>query len=534
MEVNDYLVIGSGCCGAMVAQTLAERGVKVSMLDAGIIQTESNNTPGVTFISIRNSPDEQENYLLGKQFESLGSIRKKNPVHLTPNRMFTTLDVERFLEWDQGDFHPVESLAKGGLGNAWGLGSYVYSSQELELTGLPVNDMQKAYQWVANRIGISGGADASAEYANNSLFTPEEAIPLDFNGARLWNKSIKKTKPLKQKGFTIGRTPLAVSTNSSKNGQNYQQNDLDFYETGITSAFRPINVINALQANGSLQYIPDQLVLSYSEQQGFIRVETLNIKTNERKHFSCKKLILAAGALGSARIVMRSSGVERLPVLCNPYTYIPSMQPKLLGVANTGYQTGLAQLSLYYDLKGNHSEVAMGSLYSYRSLMGFRLMREFPLDFKSGMNWVKLLQPALNITGIFHPEFPGPKKFMQRIADPSHPVGDKFTSTYELSDEENQRISKSEKEFSKALRQIGTYPLKVQRNKHGASIHYGGTLPFIQQAGDIPGVRQNGRLHGTQNVFVADGSGFRFLSGKGLTLTLMAYAHYVAHKALED
>lgn len=534
MEINDYLVVGSGCCGAVVAKTLAEKGVKVCMLDAGITQTKFNDKPDSSFVSIRNSAQGQEDYLLGKQFESLGSIRKKNPVHLTPNRMFTTKDVDRFLVWDRGDFHPVESLAKGGLGNAWGLGSYVYSKQELALTGLPVAEMQEAYRWVAERIGISGGQDDSAEFANNGLFTPEDAIPLDFNGARLWDNCIKKAKSLKQTGITIGRTPLAVSTQSDKNGQHYQKNDLDFYETGITSAFRPINLINLLQQNGSLHYILNQLVLSYWKENEFIRVETLDIKTNEKKSFYCRKLILAAGALGSARIVMRSSNIERLPLLCNPYTYIPSLQPKLLGAANTGYQTGLAQLSLYYDSKGDHSEIAMGSLYSYRSLMGFRLMREFPLDFKSGMNWVKLLQPALNITGIFHPEFPGPQKFMQRIPDPTNPIGDKFTSSYVLSDQENQRIAQSEKHFKRALRAIGTFPLKVQRNKHGASIHYGGTLPFTDHTGDTPGLHQDGRLQGTQNVFIADGSGFRFLSGKGLTLTLMAYAHYVAGKALED
>ncbi len=41
----------------------------------------------------------------------------------------------------------------------------------------------------------------------------------------------------------------------------------------------------------------------------------------------------------------------------------------------------------------------------------------------------------------------------------------------------------------------------------------------------------DGRLHGTANVWVADGSGFRFLPAKGVTLTLMANAHRVAEAA---
>jgi hypothetical protein len=41
-------------------------------------------------------------------------------------------------------------------------------------------------------------------------------------------------------------------------------------------------------------------------------------------------------------------------------------------------------------------------------------------------------------------------------------------------------------------------------------------------------------LGGTKNVFVADGSGFKYLPAKGLTLTLMANAHLVALNSLKE
>jgi hypothetical protein len=530
MEISEYIVIGSGCCGAIAAKTLIDKGIKVTLLDTGVVQEEQLNT-SQSFIDIRKNDVNQIDFLLGKNFESLGSLQKKNPVHLTPNRQFTTAKVEDYLVWEDGDFNPIESLAKGGLGNAWGLGSYVYSDNELKQTGLPVAELRSAYQWLSSFIGISGGNDSSSDYANGKLFSPQQAIPLDFNGQRLWNNLQKKQNRLAQKNFIIGRTPLAISTENKLNGDKYPANDLDFYETGITSAFRPINTIQQLQKTGLLNYHAHQLVMRFKEQNGVVELETLDILSNETKKYFCKKLILAAGALGTARIVMRSTNITKLPLLCNPYTYIPSLQFPLLGHANVGYQTGLAQLSLYYDLDNTHTNVAMGSLYSYRSLMGFRLMREFPLDFKSGQQFVKFLQPALNITGVFHPEFPGNNKYMELVKDNQTLSGDKLKSCYQLNEQEEAQIIKTEKAFKSALRQLGTIPLKVQRNKHGASIHYGGTLPF--NTTQTPTHTNNGRLTNYQHVFVADGSGFQFLSGKGLTLTLMAYAHHVAKQASE-
>lgn len=533
MELNDYIVVGSGCCGAIAAKTLTDKGLKVLMLDAGILPSQKLESKFENFSDIRQNEENQTVYFLGNHFDSIGNIQKKNPIHLTPNRQFVTDMVEKYLVWKGNDFNPIESLAKGGLGNAWGLGSYVYSDKELEETGLSVAESQKAYKWLSSFIAISGGNDHSAPYANNNLFQPQKSIPLDFNGERLWRNLEKKKEKLKSLGFIIGRTPLAVSTDNEMNGEKYTEDDLDFYSIGKSSAFRPFNLVENLEKGGLLNYKRNQLVLSFTESEDYITVETLDISTNEKKAFTCKKLILATGALSTGRIVMRSMNVNKLPILCNPYTYIPSIQIPLIGNENINYQTGLAQISMYYDIEQNHKRIAMGSTYSYRSLMGFRLLREFPLDMKGGIKFLKLVQPALNITGVFHPEYGSDKKFIERVSDDHSITGDALRSTYLLSDEELKVIHATEDKFKKALKSLGTIPLKVVQNKHGASIHYGGTLPFAEKEQQSPSINKNGHLNGFKNVFVADGSGFKFLSGKGLTLTLMAYSHIVASNTVE-
>ena len=80
---------------------------------------------------------------------------------------------------------------------------------------------------------------------------------------------------------------------------------------------------------------------------------------------------------------------------------------------------------------------------------------------------------------------------------------------------------------------MGCQPIKTIYTPHGGSIHYAGTLPF-SESGEKFTIHSNGKLAGTKNVFVADGSGFNYLPAKGLTFTLMANAYNVAKNAMKN
>ena len=80
---------------------------------------------------------------------------------------------------------------------------------------------------------------------------------------------------------------------------------------------------------------------------------------------------------------------------------------------------------------------------------------------------------------------------------------------------------------------LGCFAIKRVDPGIGASIHYAGTLPFNKEE-ELLTLSYNGRLNGTKNVFVADGSGFSYLPAKGLTLSLMANAHSVAKNVLKN
>jgi len=188
---------------------------------------------------------------------------------------------------------------------------------------------------------------------------------------------------------------------------------------------------------------------------------------------------------------------------------------------------------MFHDERGDNFDVGMAVLFSYRSLLLFKLMKETPLNFEDARIVMQYLQSAFIIAGIHHPEKPSPSKFVRLKPSAGSPTGDMLSGQYTLSDGELAANGARERKLKWALRTLGCQPLRTIHVPHGGSIHYAGTLPF-DGSGRPFTLGRNGLLSGTRSVFVADGSGFRYLPAKGITFTLMANAHCVALEALKN
>ncbi|MCG3166508.1 MAG: hypothetical protein POELPBGB_02287 [Bacteroidia bacterium] len=534
-EIHPYIVVGSGCTGAMAAQTLVEAGVKVLMLDAGNTDdTYEKLIPEKDFTAIRQTEETQGDYLLGKKFESISWANIGSGSQLTPPRKYMVKEVEKFLEIVSQTFFPVQSLAYGGLGNGWGLGSCVFSGKELEAAGLHAAKMNAAYQTVANRIGISGAQDDIAAYTTAHLNNIMPPAPVDSNQEHLRTNYNRKKEWFAQNNFFLGRTALALITKDKDHRKAYQPKDLDFYSDKDQSAYRPWITVNELKKKNNFTYKGGIIVKQFNElENGEVEIITWNKQKNEEEIFRTQKLVLAPGVLATARIILRSFPEENqtLPLLCNPYAYFPCINVSQLGKTFERNTSGFAQLSLFHDSGMQGDDIAMASLYSYKSLMLFRIIKEAPVNFRDGISLMNFLMPAFVIMGLFHPEKSGGKKSLSLLKDTSKITGDSLQAEYLLSETEKQKISGRNRLFKKAMSKLGAYPVKMIDPGMGSSIHYAGVLPFEKQEKPFT-LSPDGKLRGTKNIFVADGSGFRFLPAKGLTLSLMANAHNVAQNAL--
>lgn len=531
MSVHEFIVVGSGATGSMAAQTLCENGSAVLLLDGG--QRDERYAGAIadrSFVELRESDESQHRYFLGDRFEGILPGPVRTAAQLTPPRQFLIEGAERFLPVDSEDFLPMESLALGGLGSGWGLGCCVFSAPELQKAALPQDAMRDAYQVVASRIGISGADDDARPYTYDGLHGVQPALPMDPTAAALYAGYSRKRAALHAGDFSLGRPALALLSRDRDGRRASARNDMEFYSDAGQSAWRPWIAIERLRNNPRFTYAPNTLVTRFEEGEDGVRVMCLNMQTGQEVVHRCRTLVLASGTLGSARIVLRSMRVPgaTLPLLCNGYSYVPCIVPSRIGRAMPDRNIGLCQLVLFHDPRRAGDDIAMASLYTYRSLLLFRILRESGLNFKDARPIMRYLLSGLIIMGIHHPESYGPEKFVRLDADANAPTGDRLHVRFRPAQAETDRMSARERGYMRAMRAMGAWPVKRLRPGSGSSIHYAGTLPFAQDGRPFT-LDPTGRLGGTRNVYVADGSGFRYLPAKGLTLSLMANAHRVAH-----
>ncbi len=536
MKIHDYIVVGSGCSGAIAAQTLVESGVDVTMLDTGIINKDDNSIPkDESFYSLRNNDPDQYKYFIGDKGQGLSWGKISKGAQVTPPRQYITKHVDKLTPIKSRTFSPLESLSYGGLGLGWGLQCWAYSDSDIQKVGLEAPRVREAYEVIAKRIGISATKDSAAKYTIGNLQNYQKSANEDRNHRLILNKYAKQQKKLQGKGIFIGRTPLALITSKVNGRKEYRYLETDFYSDADKSAWRPWITVDRLRRKKNFTYIGDTLVTSFKEKGDIVEVHTINIENNKNIIFKCRNLILASGALGTARIVLRSQAKEgvKVPLLSNPHSYIPCIQPRMLGKGYEKKKLGFGQVSYFIDTEGNDSGLSVASSYSYQSLMLFRIINQLPLNFADGRIISRFLTPGLVIMIAQHPDSQSPNKYLRLVKDKSSVTGDRMEAKYTPSQDEEETWDKREREYVSAMRKLGTYPLKRVKTEHGSAIHYAGTLPFSEKPKPLH-LDKSGRLHKTKHVYIADSSGFLFLPGKGLTFTLMANAHIVACNVLKE
>lgn len=530
----DAIVVGSGPSGAQAACRLVDSGLQVALVDIGNTDNEyAHLVPDASFSEIRQADPDQRIYFLGKNEEGIPSGSIGVAAQLTPPRQYVVRDNERWLRRRSETFDSIESVALGGLGAAWGAGCFTYDRDELDKAGLDDDEMQPHYETVAERIGVSGPQQGS--FARRACRLPNLLPPLeiDSNAESILAGYEKKSESLNRRGLFMGRTPLAVLSRDYKGRQANPYFDMDFWSDSRGSVYRPQYTIEELKRRDNFIHIPRSLVVRFTESpvEG-AQVYIQNVDTEQQHRLSCRRLVLAAGALGSARIALRSLeqyNVE-VPVLSNPYSYLVCVNLRMLGRAARDRRHSLAQLSILLDDRPGSGESISAQIFSYRSLLLFRLVQQMPLPVWAGLQAARILVSSLAIVGVHHADSSSP---LRRAALRRESERDCLEINY-LREEERLASERSRRaKLAEHLIGLGCVPLRSIPMRYGSSIHYAGTLPVSAEDRPLTTTPQ-GRLRGTQNVFVADGSVLAFLPAKGLTFTIMANADRIAKGIAEQ
>jgi hypothetical protein len=522
--MSDVIVVGSGASGVHAAAPLLDAGLDVLLLDFG--NTDQHYAPLIPpkpFFELRRTDPEQHRYFLGDHFEGVPFGPVRVGAQLTPPRLFISRDSRTHMPVRSDTFSATESLALGGLAAGWGAGVFPFSDAELD--PLTRAELEPHYRAVADLIGVSGARDDLLPVFGDlpGLMPP---LAVDTNSACVLARYERRRAAFNSAGFALGKTRLAVSTEAHRGRGPHGYLDMDFWSDADRSVYRPRWTLEELRTNPRLVYLDRRLVEAFIEHENEVVVRARDTARDQVETHRARALILAAGTFSTARIVLRSleRWDARVPVLCNPYSYVPVLNLGAIGKPQTERRHSLAQLTAIYQ-PPDHSGLVQTQLYSYRSLLNFKLIKEAPLGHREAIELFRVLTPLLGILGISHDDRPGPTKFgcLERGGEGR---ADRFEIEYRPTDEEQSRHRRHEAAVTSFFRRLGCVPLRLIRPGHGSSIHYAGTFPLSTSNRPLTTDR-DGLLAGTRRVHIADGSVLRYLPAKGLTFTLMANARRI-------
>jgi choline dehydrogenase-like flavoprotein len=463
--------------------------------------------------------DLADQFILGHKLESLHNVAGAylSPKLKSPLMRFITDGWKALTPLVQDGFDGQLTLARGGFANAWGAGAYEFNDVDLE--GFPIarRELESAYAMLSKRIGVSGARDDL--YADFGT-TSELQAPLELSSAirRLLARYEKNRSRFAREGIKIGEARLAVLSKPLGQRQEHHRRNLEFFRPDLESVFNPAPEFQRWSTEGSIDYRDGHLVRRFAESTDGITVSCQRLGDGQTIEFEARSLILAAGAINSARIALasRNDREAKLPLLDNPISYVPFLDLLQLG---RRFEPGVfagAQLNLIFDYAGQRLQ---GSLYDLFGVLRSDLLFDFPLDARSALAAGGDLLSAMMIVQFFYPDRPHPNNFLS--------LGE--GGALRIHRGANTERGSAERALIRLMRRVGlvSAPVLCKYPAPGNSFHYAGTLPMRERPGQYE-TDPMGRLNPYRNVFVADSATFPRLPAKNHTFTMMANALRIA------
>ena len=519
--MHPVIIVGSGPAGVAAALECSTNGIKPLLLDVGGEKNNSSMIKGNLY-AYRKQHD-CFTLLIGEKFQRLSNLTNEKPVPLkltAPNMEYVTRDAQRFSPIEERDFHAIQSFTTGGLANAWSAGLYRYNDHDLEAFPFQQNDLAPYFDTLTQEIGISGTDDDLTPFFGSTAFL-QPPLTLPNNAKKLYRRYQRKRDAFHRFGFYLGHPRVCVLSKAKDGRPPCDYSNMEFWQD-LPYIYTPLMTLERLVDGNKVIYRKGVLVTSWREVSDGIWIECIQTKTGQPIRFKAKKLILAAGAINTAKIVLRTyqDFHTKLPLLDNPTLQVPFILPSSVGHRLEIDGFGLVALNLIWDSIPFNC-IAQGTILELTSLMRADFFADLPFSAAANLTFIRYLSPAMVGMQLF---FPGS---MQRpsllsLQKNGHLHIQGRPNTIDLT-----KIQGLLRHF----RRLGawSHPWLVKKVPTGYGIHYAGTLPLRFSPVRYYECDPFGRLYGTQHVFVADSSGFPMLPAKNMSFTMMANAMRIAH-----
>jgi choline dehydrogenase-like flavoprotein len=539
--MEQVVVVGSGASGVHFALTLLRKGYRVLMLDVGR-GSRAALRPDADFATLKAELPDPAAYLLGNDYGSLILPGNKSEYYgFPPSKEYVFAPTEEF-RYQATGFAPLFSFAAGGLAQAWTGGCYPFNDRDLEEFPFRYRELAPYYAEVAERIGITGIRDDMEPFfpLHDSLSSP---LTLDEHSQRLLDSYRGISNRLNRAyNFYMGRSRIAVLSASRDGRRPCDYSGRCLWGCPGESLYTPSITLRECQRYETFTYQPGMYVSHFRYAAGG-KVKSVLARSSDDgalNEIPVGTLVLAAGALGSSRIVLESIArdtgqVQTLAGLMdNRQVLLPFLN---LGMIGRPYETNTYQ---YHQLAigvpgATSSDYVHGLVTTLKTALIHPIVQSLPFDLGTSLKVFRNIHSALGIVNVNFSDHRRPANAVT-LGKAGGPLGDReLVIEYTAHSDEPARLRRAIRSFQKAMRQIGCFVPGFMSHVRpmGASVHYAGLLPMSAEGRPFT-CTPWGQSRDFENLFVVDGTSLPSLPAKNLTFTLMANAVRVASLSFEN
>ncbi len=528
-----HIVVGSGHAGIACAVKLVEAGVTVKLIDGGghLEQATQFRVAAMASLDKKAWSEEQRAFVKGNVSASAKGIQVKKVFGSDfPFRDVDTVSPRR----SSYIGHLTPSLAIGGFSNVWGAAALPFSAQDLKGWPVTAAELEPHYASVTSFMKLSGQHDDLEE-----LFpSPKEEFSVlepSRQGKRILAALQKRRTKIRENGFVFGTPRLAVKgnpRNSTENTTGCSYCGLCLFGCPYGHIYSTNDTLAYLKTFSNFEHVPGIVIEKMEESGGRVTLSGYARLDGSPVSYGASKVFLAAGILGTAKILMKSLEMYNTPVKLKVSEYF--MLPLLSIIGTRGVQAEelhtLSQVFLECVSKdiGEHS--AHMQLYTYSELFKLGLGETFgPLKPLLPLFESSILGRLHVIQGYLHSDVSSSIEITLNSED--------GRDVLHLNGVTNpvaaETIKKLVWKLTKTLLPIGLMPVRPMLNigLPGEGRHAGGSFPMRENPSrgecDL-----FGRPHGFEHVHVVDASVYPSVPASTITLTAMANAQRIATHVL--
>lgn len=521
------LIIGSGPAAAAVALALAgRRNESVAVLDLGAT-LEADHREKLASVAGQHPSEWDDDVRSVLTREPVADIRGELPQKRVLGSDFPFRDLGQLhgISVEVGGNRSAVSGGLGGFSNAWGAQILPFTRETVDEWPVAYDDLLPHYEAILRRLPFAAVEDDYTEFF--PLLAPAKPLPRLSDGAQAALRRYRQHRgSVRRRGVTVGTARLAFSA-------------ADCIECGLCLTGCPFDLIysarqtlDPLIRSGDVAYQSGLLAFKVGEDDAGCWARARRVTDGTIVTERADRVFLAAGALGSTRILLNSARTDARRIeMAEAVQFVLPFLSLRAGRDPRTYSTfTLNQFSVLVRYGRAGLDLAHLHLYPYNS--SFEDELPAPIARLPRLK-AAVLRHAVAALG-YLPSWASPRM----VVDVTHEGQDQLPAI-RVSGRGNpatrMALAKTMARLLAVAPALDLWPgLPVLRvSGPGKSYHFGGSLPHVHGT-PLEGALETdtlGRIAEWRRVHLVDGAVLPTIPATTFTLSVMANAHRIASAA---